>query len=141
MPLTTYPTNIVCSQGGNSDYYIKSLFYNGSSETLMRVQGRCGCLRLEIVMMVTVGSLCVTFAGSSALLIHPKPHWRAIGSFIHSQTTFAHMVIAWTQGPSRAGVAWGSLHLWAKAHPQQICIRLIRYLLIALNCILILQHF
>jgi hypothetical protein len=55
--LTTYPTNRVRSQGGNLVYYIKSLFYNGSSETLTRVHGRCGCLWSEPVAMLATGDL------------------------------------------------------------------------------------
>jgi hypothetical protein len=103
MPLTTYTGNRVCGQAGDLDYYIKSLFYNGSSETLTRVQGQRGCLRSETVMMVAAGSLHVTFAGSSIRLVHPKPRRWASGAFVHLQNTFAHMVTAWTQGSSRAG--------------------------------------
>jgi hypothetical protein len=38
LPLTTYPTNRVCDQGGggNPVYYIKTPLYNASNETLTR---------------------------------------------------------------------------------------------------------
>jgi hypothetical protein len=83
MTLTTYAANRVWGQGDDPDYYIKSLFYNGSNKTLTRVQGRCGCLLSETMMMVATGSLRVTFAGSSAPLVHPKPRWWASGAFVH----------------------------------------------------------